>query len=68
MTFVLTCQQYRNKDPEDSEEVEFMENIFNCLCTALAEPEMKALFLDAEGVELMIIMMKCVPVLPAKSC
>ena len=40
-----------------------MENIFNCLCTALAEPEMKQLFLDAEGVELMIIMMKCAPCL-----
>lgn len=35
-----------------------MENIFNCLCTVLAEPEMKAMFVDAEGVELMIIMMK----------
>lgn len=35
-----------------------MENIFNCLCSALAEPEMKQSFLESEGVELMIIMMK----------
>jgi beta-catenin-like protein 1 len=35
-----------------------MEDMFNCLCTALAEPEMKEAFLEAEGVELMIIMMK----------
>jgi len=35
-----------------------MEDMFNCLCTTLAEPEMKKLFLEAEGVELMIIMMK----------
>jgi beta-catenin-like protein 1 len=37
-----------------------MENIFDCLCTALAEPEMKTAFLESEGVELMIIMMQCV--------
>ena len=37
-----------------------MEDMFNCLCTALAEPEMKKLFFEAEGVELMIIMMKWV--------
>jgi beta-catenin-like protein 1 len=35
-----------------------MENMFDCLCSALAEREMKAAFLEAEGVELMIIMMK----------
>lgn len=37
-----------------------MENIFNCLCSSLAEPEMKKLFLESEGVELMVIMMKWV--------
>ncbi|KAK4683965.1 beta-catenin-like protein 1, partial [Tremellales sp. Uapishka_1] len=50
--------QYRKKDPGDGEEVEFMENVFDCLCSALAEPELKQMFLEAEGVELMIIMMK----------
>jgi beta-catenin-like protein 1 len=35
-----------------------MENIFNCLCSLLAEPEMKSAFLEAEGVELMVILMK----------
>ncbi|KAK1921422.1 Catenin-beta-like protein [Papiliotrema laurentii] len=53
-----SLSQYRKKDPSDGEEVEFMEDMFNCLCTALAEPEMKEAFLEAEGVELMIIMMK----------
>ncbi|CAD6591520.1 MAG: hypothetical protein TREMPRED_000112, partial [Tremellales sp. Tagirdzhanova-0007] len=57
-TMLKILSQYRKKDPGDREEVEFMENIFNCLCSALAEAEMKQLFLDAEGVELMIIMMK----------
>ena len=59
---VMPCgtdtQQYRKKDPSDGDEVEFMENIFNSLCSTLAEPEIKQQFLDSEGVELMIIMMK----------
>ncbi|KAL7420182.1 hypothetical protein Q5752_005148 [Cryptotrichosporon argae] len=50
--------QYRKTDPKDSEELEFMENIFNCVCSLLAQPEGKTQFLEAEGVELMIIMMK----------
>jgi beta-catenin-like protein 1 len=51
-------ERYRKKDPANGEEVEFMENIFNCLCSLLAEPEMKKAFLEAEGVELMVILMK----------
>lgn len=35
-----------------------MENLFDALCSALAEPEIKKAFLDGEGVELMLIMMK----------
>ena len=39
-----------------------MENVFNGLCALLGEPTGagKAAFVDAEGVELMIIMMKWV--------
>lgn len=51
-------QQYRRSDPTDPEEEEFMENSFDALCSALAEPELKASFLEAEGVELMVICMK----------
>lgn len=36
-----------------------MENVFDSLCSALAEPEIKKLFLDSEGVDLMVLMMKC---------
>jgi beta-catenin-like protein 1 len=54
----LIIKRYRKKDPANGEEVEFMENIFNCLCSLLAEPEMKKAFLEAEGVELMVILMK----------
>jgi len=39
-----------------------MENVFDALCSALAEPENKQLFLDSEGVDLMVLMMKYAPV------
>lgn len=55
------CQRYRKKDPVNADETEFMENVFDVLCSALAEPEIKQQFLDSEGVDLMILMMKCVP-------
>lgn len=35
-----------------------MENLFNTLCSALAEPEAKGAFDAAEGVELMVLIMK----------
>ncbi|OCF34946.1 beta-catenin-like protein 1 [Kwoniella heveanensis CBS 569] len=57
-SLLQVLSQYRKKDPGDSEEVEFMENIFDCLCSALSQPEMKHAFLEAEGVELMVLMMK----------
>ena len=44
----------------DSDETEFMENIFDALCSSLNEPEIKKLFLDAEGIDLMVLMMKYV--------
>ncbi|KZT12457.1 DUF1716-domain-containing protein [Laetiporus sulphureus 93-53] len=50
--------QYRRKDPVDPDETEFMENVFDSLCSALAEPEIKELFLKSEGVDLMVLMMK----------
>ncbi|CAH7667033.1 Catenin-beta-like protein [Phakopsora pachyrhizi] len=50
---------YRKRDPKDSDEIEFMENVFDCLCSVLLEPnEHKQKFLEGEGVELMVIMMK----------
>lgn len=35
-----------------------MENLFDALCSALSESSIKQLFLDAEGPDLMILMMK----------
>jgi len=37
-----------------------MENVFDALCSALTESENKQLFLDSEGVDLMVLMMKYV--------
>ncbi|CAI2164326.1 3851_t:CDS:10 [Funneliformis geosporum] len=45
-------------DPKDADETEMMENFFDALCLALEEPENKQRFLEGEGVELMLIMMK----------
>ena len=44
----------------DTEETEFMENLFDALCSALSEKMAKQLFLDAEGPDLMILMIKSV--------
>lgn len=42
----------------DPDELEFMENVFDALCSALPEPQIKTLFLSAEGPDLMVLMMK----------
>lgn len=52
------AQQFRRRDPTDADEAEFMENVFDSLCSALAEAEIKDLFLKSEGVDLMVLMMK----------
>lgn len=49
---------YKRKDPKDPDEIEMMENLFDGLCSALAEKENKRLFLEGEGMELMVIMIK----------
>ncbi|KAK1961105.1 DUF1716-domain-containing protein [Colletotrichum sublineola] len=50
---------YRKRDPEKGgEEEEFMENLFNALICIVDEPEGKRKFLEAEGIELCLIMLK----------
>ena len=44
----------------DADETEFMENTFDTLCSALGELEIKKLFLDSEGIDLMVLMLKFV--------
>jgi beta-catenin-like protein 1 len=38
--------------------MEFMENVFDAMCSAVSEPDIKELFLKSEGVDLMVLMMK----------
>lgn len=50
---------YRRHDPErDSDEEEYMENLFDCLTCLVEEASGKDKFLEAEGVELMQIMLR----------
>ncbi|KAI0449259.1 Catenin-beta-like protein [Xylaria acuta] len=50
---------YRKRDPEKGgEEEEYVENLFEALTCMVDEPEGKAKFVEAEGVELCLIMLK----------
>ncbi|KAI8365389.1 Catenin-beta-like protein [Radiomyces spectabilis] len=57
-TLLRALSAYKRKDPQDEDEAEMVENFFNALCSMLNEPEVKQLFLEAEGVELMLIMLR----------
>ncbi|KXZ43101.1 hypothetical protein GPECTOR_102g54 [Gonium pectorale] len=55
---LLTCvAQYKSRDPAPGEEEEYMQNCFDVLCACLMQPEHKAAFVKAEGVELMHLML-----------
>ncbi|KAK1322134.1 hypothetical protein QJS10_CPA03g02524 [Acorus calamus] len=49
---------YKSRDPKSSDEEEMVENLFDCLCCLLMPMENKERFVKAEGVELMLIIMK----------
>lgn len=50
---------YRRNDPDkDSDEEEYMENLFNCLTSLVDEWEGKSKFLEAEGIELCLLMVR----------
>lgn len=50
---------YRKRDPEkDSDEQEYVENLFDCLVCAVDETIGKEKFVEAEGVELCLIMLR----------
>ncbi|KAF2751370.1 MFS general substrate transporter [Sporormia fimetaria CBS 119925] len=50
---------YRRSDPEkESEEEEYMENLFDTLTLVVEESEGKSQFLEAEGVELCLLMVR----------
>ncbi|KUI56647.1 hypothetical protein VP1G_03995 [Cytospora mali] len=49
---------YRKLDPEKGEEEEYMENLFEALTSIVDEPEGKTKFIEAEGIDLCLIMLK----------
>ncbi|PAA77058.1 hypothetical protein BOX15_Mlig001294g5, partial [Macrostomum lignano] len=49
---------YKRQDPADSEERELMENLFNCLCSALLAKANKDRFLRGEGLQLMNLILR----------
>ncbi|KAJ4294710.1 hypothetical protein N0V88_004944 [Collariella sp. IMI 366227] len=50
---------YRKRDPEKGgDEEEYMENLFEALTSLVDEPEGKEKFVEAEGVELCLLMLK----------
>ncbi|PKI83667.1 hypothetical protein MVES1_002464 [Malassezia vespertilionis] len=53
-----TIAPFRKRDPTDEEETEFMENCFDALCSALLYDANKKQFLDDEGIELMVLILR----------
>jgi beta-catenin-like protein 1 len=49
---------YKSRDPETTEEEEFIENAFDVLCAVLMEPGAKKAFVEADGAELMVLILK----------
>lgn len=57
--FLRLLATYRKRDPpKESYEEEFAENLFDALTCVVDEPEGKHKFVEAEGVELCLIMLK----------
>jgi beta-catenin-like protein 1 len=57
-TVLKSLSVFRKRDPENSDEQEMMENLFDCVCSAVCEPKVREAFVAAEGVELMCLMLK----------
>ncbi|KAI9719219.1 MAG: hypothetical protein M1812_003549 [Candelaria pacifica] len=57
--FLQLLSTYRKRDPlRGTEEEEYVENLFDCLTCIVDETEGKHKFVDAEGVELCLIMLR----------
>ena len=58
LALLTACAQYKRKEPADLEESELVENVYNALAAALELGANQALFLKAEGLELMVLTLK----------
>jgi beta-catenin-like protein 1 len=57
-TLLQILAYYRKRDPRDGDELEMVENIFDVVAGIVQEHELHTRFLDAEGIQLMLIMVK----------
>ncbi len=51
-------QAYKKKDPESDEEFELMGNEFDALCACLQSAACRDRFLELEGIDLMILLLR----------
>jgi len=58
LSLLTAASQYKRREPQDLEEAELVENVFDCMASALSQPANQLLFLKAEGIELMILTIK----------
>ncbi|KAJ2806157.1 hypothetical protein H4R20_001799 [Coemansia guatemalensis] len=59
MDALLQClAKHRKHTPDDDIEMEYLENIVNSICMLVATPGGKQMFLDHEGVELLVLLQK----------
>ncbi|CAC5396640.1 CTNNBL1 [Mytilus coruscus] len=49
---------YKRNDPSNKEELEYMENLFDAMCSCLMRTENRAKFLRGEGLQLMNLMLR----------
>ncbi|VDP04723.1 unnamed protein product [Soboliphyme baturini] len=57
-TLLQQLALYKRHNPSSSEEIEYMENLFDCLCAALLYAPNKVKFLEGEGLQLMNLMLR----------
>ena len=57
--FLQLLSSYRKRDPDkESEEEGYVENVFDCLVCCVDESQGKGKFVEAEGIELCLIMLR----------
>ncbi|XP_070575194.1 beta-catenin-like protein 1 [Ptychodera flava] len=57
-TLLQQLATFKRHDPSSNEEYEMMENLFNCLCSALMLTSNRDKFLQGEGLQLMNLMLR----------
>uniref|UniRef100_A0A0N4ZTZ6 Beta-catenin-like protein 1 n=1 Tax=Parastrongyloides trichosuri TaxID=131310 RepID=A0A0N4ZTZ6_PARTI len=55
---LIKLSVYRKKDPSTNDELEFMENLFDCLCASFIYVPNRKIFVDDEGLQLMNLMLR----------